>query len=231
MIICDLESLKWFNMENFTFGSDLCMEKDLISKKELLEMTGISYGQLYRWKRKNLLPEEWFIKKSTFTGQGTFFPKDKILDRIKKIKSRKEDTSLDDLAIMFGSTFINGILEKDHLVERNIVTEVTIDFYINERGEMEKFSFEKMFYLYILDKLFESGKINLEEGKVVLKLLEEQYPKFKGNEGQLLFIRKLGISSCCLISNTCEIYFENGIKIIEKLSLSDLTEELKIKLV
>ncbi|MGB7968517.1 MAG: YhbD family protein [Methanobacterium sp.] len=207
------------------------MEKDLISKKELLEMTGISYGQLYRWKRKNLLPEEWFIKKSTFTGQGTFFPKDKILDRIKKIKSRKEDTSLDDLAIMFASTFINGILEKDHLVERNIVTEVTIDFYINERGEMEKFSFEKMFYLYILDKLFESGKINLEEGKVVLKLLEEQYPKFKGNEGQLLFIRKLGISSCCLISNTCEIYFENDIKIIEKLSLSDLTEELKIKLV
>ncbi len=207
------------------------MEKDLISKKELLEITGISYGQLYRWKRKNLLPEEWFIKKSTFTGQGTFFPKDKILDRIKKIKSRKEDTSLDDLAIMFGSTFINGTLEKDHLVERNIVTEMTIDFYINERGEMEKFSFEKMFYLYILDKLFESGKINLEEGKVVLKLLEEQYPKFKGNEGQLLFIRKLGISSCCLISNTCEIYFENGIKIIEKLNLSDLTEELKIRLV
>ncbi len=50
------------------------MDERLISKKELLEHAGISYGQLYRWKRKNLIPEDWFIRKSTFTGQETFFP-------------------------------------------------------------------------------------------------------------------------------------------------------------
>lgn len=49
------------------------MTDDLISKKELLDLTGISYGQLYRWKRKNLIPEEWFIRKSSYTGQETFF--------------------------------------------------------------------------------------------------------------------------------------------------------------
>ena len=76
------------------------MEKDLISKKELLELTGISYGQLYRWKRKQLVPEEWFISKSTFTGQETFFPQDRILDRIEKIKNMKGDITLDDLADM-----------------------------------------------------------------------------------------------------------------------------------
>ena len=54
------------------------MQNESISKKELLELSKISYGQLYRWKRKNLIPEEWFIKKSTFTGQETFFPKEKI---------------------------------------------------------------------------------------------------------------------------------------------------------
>ncbi len=61
------------------------MEEELISKKEILDITGISYGQLYRWKRKELIPEEWFIKKSSYTGQETFFPKEKILDRINKI--------------------------------------------------------------------------------------------------------------------------------------------------
>ena len=35
------------------------MEEDLISKKELLERYSISYGALYRWKRKGLIPEEW----------------------------------------------------------------------------------------------------------------------------------------------------------------------------
>ncbi|TDT46060.1 uncharacterized protein DUF4004 [Fonticella tunisiensis] len=57
------------------------MDQDLTSKKELLELTGIPYGQLYRWKRKKLIPEGWFIRKSTFTGQETFFPKEKILAR------------------------------------------------------------------------------------------------------------------------------------------------------
>jgi predicted DNA-binding transcriptional regulator AlpA len=32
-------------------------EEELISKKEVLELTGISYGQFYRWKREGLIPE------------------------------------------------------------------------------------------------------------------------------------------------------------------------------
>ena len=206
------------------------MENELISKKELLELTGISYGQLYRWKRKNLIPEEWFIKKSTFTGQETFFPKDRILDRIEKIKDMKGDVSLDDLADMLSPNLMETVFEREKLVERNIVSKTTLDFYTQERGEMEKFAFEKMIYLHILDKMFESGKINFEEGKLVLTLLEEEYPKFKGKGGELLFLRKLGISSCCLVSNICDVYFEDSMKIIERLNLSDLIEELKIKI-
>ena len=79
------------------------MEEELISKKDLLELANISYGQLYRWKRKGLIPEEWFIRKSTFTGQETFFPKNKILPRISKILNMKEDASLDDLADVFSA--------------------------------------------------------------------------------------------------------------------------------
>jgi len=206
------------------------MVEDLISKKELLKLTGISYGQLYRWKRKNLIPEEWFIKKSTFTGQETFFPKARIMDRIKKIKSMKGDVSLDDLADMFSPNLMERVLESGKLVEQNIVSKTTMDFYTQKRGEVEKFAFEKMLYLYILDKMFESGKINIEEGEMILKLLEGEYTKFKGNGGELLFLRKLGISSCCLVSSVCDIYFENSMKIIEKVNLSDLIEELKTKI-
>jgi len=38
-------------------------EQKLISKKDTLETMGISYGQLYRWKRKGLIPESWFIRR------------------------------------------------------------------------------------------------------------------------------------------------------------------------
>ena len=74
------------------------MEQELISKKELLEKYGISYGALYRWKRKGLIPEDWFIKKSTVTGQETFFPKALICQRVELIMDQKDEHSLDDLA-------------------------------------------------------------------------------------------------------------------------------------
>lgn len=74
------------------------MEEELISKREILEKYGISYGALYRWKRMGLIPESWFIRRSTVTGQETYFQKERICQRIELILSRKEKTSLEELA-------------------------------------------------------------------------------------------------------------------------------------
>jgi len=85
------------------------MEEELISKKEVLERMGISYGQLYRWKRKGLIPEGWFIRRSTFTGQETFFPKEKIIERISRIMDLKDDHPLDDLATLIARKVSDGL--------------------------------------------------------------------------------------------------------------------------
>lgn len=77
------------------------MGQELISKKELLERYSISYGALYRWKRKGLIPEDWFIKKSTTTGQETFFPRQRICERVELIQSQKDEYSLDELSKQF----------------------------------------------------------------------------------------------------------------------------------
>ena len=77
------------------------MDRELISKKELLQRCGISYGALYRWKRMGLIPEDWFIKRSTPTGQETFFPRDLILERMEAIRSQKDDASLEELSSRF----------------------------------------------------------------------------------------------------------------------------------
>lgn len=73
-------------------------DKKLISKKDLLARYGISYGSLYRWKRKGLIPDEWFIRKATVTGQETFFPEELICERMERILATKEDILLDELA-------------------------------------------------------------------------------------------------------------------------------------
>ena len=71
---------------------------ELISKKELLEKYGISYGALYRWKRKGLIPESWFIRKSTYTGQETFFDRETICARIEEIMRLRDSVPLDEMA-------------------------------------------------------------------------------------------------------------------------------------
>ena len=72
------------------------MEEELISKKELLNKYRISYGALYRWKRMGLIPEDWFLRRSTSTGQETFFYRQQICPRMELILSRSD--SLDRLA-------------------------------------------------------------------------------------------------------------------------------------
>lgn len=70
---------------------------DLISKKDLLLETGISYGQLYRWKRERLIPDSWFDKRALFTGQETYFPRTLILERVHFIMTHKDTHSLSEL--------------------------------------------------------------------------------------------------------------------------------------
>ncbi len=74
------------------------MDEQLISKKEVLQRYGISYGALYRWKRMGLIPEEWFLRRATPSGQETFFHTGQICPRIERILARPDAVSLESLA-------------------------------------------------------------------------------------------------------------------------------------
>ncbi len=206
------------------------MDEELISKKDLLNITGISYGQLYRWKRKKLIPEDWFIKKSSYTGQETFFPRKDILNRINKIKNFKEDTSLDDLADMFSPQISKVSLTKEELIKKNIVSQITLDVYFDLNKMDKLFSFENILYLLIVEKFLSSGEVGLEDGKVIFKTLEEHYRNFEGKYCDVLVIRKFGVAVCFLLQIPNEIYLESGTKLLLRVNTTQCVEELKLKL-
>ncbi len=206
------------------------LSTDLISKKDLLELTGISYGQLYRWKRKNLIPEDWFVRKSTFTGQETFFPKEKILERIDKIQTMKEDLSLDELANMFSPSVREILLTKEDILRKEIASEPVLQFFIEQTNKTAEFQFVDILYVYMLEELLQSGEISLEEGKMVLQVLRENYEAIKHKTCDLIVVRKLGISTCLLVSNVDDLIFEKGTKIVLREAIMKYTEVLKTKL-
>lgn len=206
------------------------MDGELISKKELLELTDISYGQLYRWKRKNLIPEDWFIKKSSYTGQETFFPKDKILERIDKIKNMKDDVSLDELAQVFSPMPSDVALTKEDLFNKKIVTQMSVDIYESFHGETKVFPFEKILYIGLLETFLHSGEVSLDEGKLILETMERHYKNFEGRDCEIVIVRKFGVAICFLLAVPNEVYMEAGAKLVLKVNVSKAIEELKLKI-
>ncbi|MEF3304772.1 YhbD family protein [Paenibacillus sp. GYB003] len=206
------------------------MDQELISKKELLELTGISYGQLYRWKRKNLIPEEWFVRKSTFTGQETFFPKRHILARIDKIKNMKDDLSLDELADVFSPAADGLAMPERELLERNIVSKQALELFGGTFAPAPVLPFQRILYVYMLDKLLQAGEINLDEGSMMLQTIHQHEAKFENKNWTLLFIRKMGVSSFLMIGAADEFAIDAGSKIVTRLEVASAIEELKLKL-
>lgn len=204
------------------------MDQELISKKELLELTGISYGQLYRWKRKKLIPEDWFIRKSTFTGQETFFPKERILARVDQIKKMKEDLSLDEIAAVFSPDPKEIRCTRQELIKQNIVSKKVLDIYAGSDAEVVPF--ENILCLYIAEKALQTGEVTLEEGEDLIRTLEEHAERLRGRNFDLLFLRKRGVGIGVLVPGSSEVYVGNHAKVVIRFNIPNCIEELMIKI-
>lgn len=205
------------------------MEEELISKKEILDMTGISYGQLYRWKRKELIPEEWFIKKSSYTGQETFFPREKIINRINKIIDLKDDMPLDDLAVMFTNKPKVDDVSEEYLIEKEIIREETLPIYKDIFREKEEYNFKDILLMDILQREFDLGKLTIGEIEVILKLINKEYKNIEEKDGTLYIIRRLGIG-ICVVAYRERIIVDDGSKIIGEINIKNIIENLKMRL-
>jgi hypothetical protein len=207
------------------------MEEEMISKKELLEITDISYGQLYRWKRKGLIPEDWFVKKASFTGQETYFPRLKVLSRIEKIKSMKEDVSLDELADVFTPTLNTMTLGPIEIVARGIALPEILKIYQEMNGVGDALGFHDLAALSLLNKRIVAGDISLDEGRTLLEVMKEASATLGLEACEVFMTRKLGVFTCFIVKPPCGIVTDKGVRIISRQVMAALIEEIKMKLI
>jgi hypothetical protein len=202
--------------------------EELISKKELLEKLQISYGQLYRWKRKKLIPEEWFIKKSVSTGQETFFPKDEIITRINKILELKDDISLDDLANQFSYNVGNVTLKRSYLLKNNIVSASILERFESViKSKNELYEESKLFALFVYERLINLGFFNLEEINEITISLLRNYSKLSSENMIIIIRRKLGICYYYVISSEPEILIDESSIEIARFKIRDILEKIR----
>lgn len=201
------------------------MYEELISKKDLLIETKISYGQLYRWKRKDLIPEEWFIKKSVSTGQETFFPRERILERINVILELKDEVSLDELASKLANKISISEIKKEYLISRNIASEIVINKYEEFMGVSEKYNDQMIFSLILYNDLINSGLVSNDEVKEIIINAKEDYNNIIQGEYYLIIKRKLGVLFHYVTKEKNELIKDNEAKVVYKILLSDIMKK------
>jgi hypothetical protein len=202
--------------------------EDLISKKDLLQVTGISYGQLYRWKRRGLIPEDWFIRKSTFTGQETFFPRDRILARVAKIQSMKsEDLSLDDIAGELTPDLAGLSLSAADVAERGLASRAALDLYGERRRAEAPFVLGEVLTLRVLDGLFAEGAITAEEGRAFIDTMEAGLGGQPVGEFEALLVRRAGLSLWMLLPRGTAPRLDPAARVVARIDLARRLEELK----
>ncbi|MCA1055632.1 YhbD family protein [Rossellomorea aquimaris] len=205
------------------------MEHDLISKKEVLELTGISYGQLYRWKRKNIIPEEWFIKKSSFTGQETFFPREKMLARIEKVKELKDTHSLDELSDFFSPNPSKIEITLESLPVKGFLQSDTISFCSPLLSDTEAVDFPDILNMFILEKVWTTVTCE-KERKGLFLFLQEDFNPFESASYELRGLKKKGTIIWLLCPLESPTIIERTAETIVRLDLLQMFEELKITL-
>ncbi|NLW01935.1 MAG: DUF4004 family protein [Clostridiaceae bacterium] len=200
-----------------------------ISKKDLLRETGISYGQLYRWKRQNLIPEEWFIRRASYTGQETFFPKDKVLERVKTIQHLKDRYSLDELARMLSPEIAGINYPVERVLGKEIMDQPTADLFRDKIGK-EFCTFWELCLIYTLGLL--RSKYLLHETD--LKRISHKLPEWSDNLGKgsykIYVVKYDGFNSVILAAKEPPLLLDRAFQVMASYDLEEIGTTVKQKL-
>ena len=206
-----------------------------ISKKELLEETGISYGQLYRWKREGLIPESWFVKKSSFTGQETYFPKEKILKRIRAIQQLKDQYSLEELADLLSPEVSNRTFSEEDL---EVFEEIDIDVAATfmDAYEKDSFSFVEVLVMMVFSEWRLTQGLNFNAITDLIHNSLQHVKTLTSVEHRLLLLCVKEEYYTLIISEHASekavgsgLWIDERMQIVKQASLLELSNNMKVK--
>ena len=200
----------------------------LITKKELLNETGISYGQLYRWKREGLIPEEWFIKQPSFTGQETIFPRNKIIARIRAIQELKDKYSLEELARILSPEVAERYFTVEDLKIIDEINDNLIPAFVQAFGK-NNFSFIEILIMIALCEFKEHSDISRGQLMEIIEGLKGYLPKMKSTGYILILFDRQKDYYATIYEEQAQVYIDSRLSVVKEIHINDLSNALKLK--
>ena len=198
---------------------------NLISKKDLLALTGISYGQLYRWKRQRLIPDEWFIKQSSYTGQETFFPREQILSRVQSILDLKDEYSLEELARVLSPETAETSLAGAQVKSRGEIDPELVDALSELRGK-DDYGFWEIVLIIGISQALKKGELS---GERLAKLIGRSLKALEGNVNPdlLCTVFVAGKKHRTVLSQG-PVQLDGSMEIVAEIPLGETASRLKV---
>ena len=202
---------------------------EYITKKQLLEEMNISYGQLYRWKRLGLIPENWFIKRSSSTGQETILPRKKIINRIKDIQRQMETQSLEQLVEKYAFQRDRDVISLENMYKSPYLAVE----YVNAVGNyFKKPCYTAAEYMMIICCADVAAKQRFTTRQYV-DLLRLGLPLAGGCqkvEIRCVMFAAGGDYHILLLENNCGYAFDTGLRIVGDYNFETMWNKLKEEL-
>ena len=201
----------------------------MVSKRKALERTGITYGQFYRWKRKGLIPESWFHRRSTYTGQETFLPRAKVLERIRRINELKDDHSLDEIAEMLSPDLVLKSYSPAEVGQMGWLSKRALELYEGVREKAGAYTFVEVVFVATVESLLADGKLSTEQVELSARGLLANFDSLRRDHGRYLAVaRRSSVTYSVLYSGTCR--FDADADVVATVDLDDVLEDVKLKL-
>lgn len=202
--------------------------EDLISKKELLKATGISYGQLYRWKREKLIPEDWFHKQASATGQETFFPKAQILRRVARILELKDLYSLEDMAGLLSPEVINRSFNEEEL-ELFEEIDVFVASLFMDVMECDIFSFRQIVIMMAITSIHKSLALKEEALKTLIQSIVKQFVHVSSMDYEVIIAQIQEQYYAIIFADGSNPILDERMIVVKHISLQELSNTMKTK--
>ena len=199
-----------------------------ISKKDILRETGISYGQFYRWKRMGLIPESWFRRRSTFTGQEAFLPRRKVLERIERIQELKDRLSLEEIAEMLSP----GAADRGYTladVRRMGAFDPLALELLPRDAEQEELRYLDLLALMLAQDLL-ARRLTDDQIRLSCDTLLQRSDELTDGAAEKFLVVAVrdGVSICALHTGVC--LFDRGASVVASVNLNSLIEDLNLRL-
>ena len=179
-------------------------------------------------EREGLIPEEWFVKRSSPTGQETYFPQEKILKRIHAIQQLKDSYSLEELARILTPEVSNRLFceeDLEHFDELDI--DVAADFM--DAMSKDSFVFLEVLVMIALSQAMVDSAITEEERTHAVSFLSKRMSELHSADYVLELLQAQGHLYVLLKKEGSEVYLDDGLVAIRSIHLNELSNAIKLK--